>query len=784
MNVRNIVKKMAASSADEILFRSKKIIKDLYDQKNYKKEQQRLRDTGFKFWNSGNLSILPEKEELHLPQIWNRQFFLDTMDRQKTADFFKQHFATEYKVSLERADQILQNKLRFLGIEVTYPNGFDWHRDPLSDFRYPLKYYKNIPIFGGNRGQGDVKHIWEVNRHQFLIELGKAYFLTGDEKYAQKIVDTFLDWYEKNPYKAGINWTSALEVAVRSLAWIWAFAFIRTARAFTPHVNFILQKALHQHARYLSQNLSFYFSPYNHLIGETTALFIINYLFPHFRNAHKQATRAWKILEKEITRQFHTDGMTVEQASYYHHFTLGFYMQAVLLRQLNGDAVGQATMSRLEKAVDIMMYLTRPDGTIPRMGEIDDGLAIYFSDAANWDFRSFLNMGALLFNRPDMKFVGGRFQENAFWLFGMAGFKRYADMQAVPPTDTVKYFRESGYLTIRSGWNANADFFVMDVGPLAAGVRHDEIPSAAHGHMDLTAFELHIHGKPVFVDAGHYTYNGPWEWAHYFRRTEAHNTLTVDGQSLAVNKQAMKISHAPHVDVQNYYSEANLVTLTVEHDGYRRLDAPVMHRRTFVFLSPDIWLFWDHLDGDQPHHIQLHYHLHQDVKDVKLMENGFRVGMPRAETALRILYPDFRFEKRRGGKNPADGWLGENYGLKLPAWYVRAAANLHLPQEVLSLIFKSTETGEKSPKISEIKTDDKIKRWDINSADWMASVILSPGGNFWRWEQLQTDARFAIVRVLPDKRKRCYLWNFTQASIGAKQLTPSAGERVFKVYEY
>jgi hypothetical protein len=67
---------------------------------------------------------------------------------------------------------------------------------------------------------GDHKVIWKLNRHQHLILLGQAYTLTGVTDYASEISRQLESWIEANPFQEGINWTSALEVAIRAPSWI------------------------------------------------------------------------------------------------------------------------------------------------------------------------------------------------------------------------------------------------------------------------------------------------------------------------------------------------------------------------------------------------------------------------------------------------------------------------------------------------------------------------------------------------------------------------------------
>ena len=71
-------------------------------------------------------------------------------------------------------------------------------------------------------GGPDVKRVWELNRHQHLPRLGKAYLLLGEERYAREVVAQMLGWIEQNPTRTGVHWYSSLEIAIRSLSWLWA----------------------------------------------------------------------------------------------------------------------------------------------------------------------------------------------------------------------------------------------------------------------------------------------------------------------------------------------------------------------------------------------------------------------------------------------------------------------------------------------------------------------------------------------------------------------------------
>ena len=160
--------------------------------------------------------------------------------------------------------------------------------------------------------------------------------------------------------------------------------------------------------RYIERHLSFYFSPYNHLIGEATALFVIGSLLPWLRPAARWRDRGWAILEAEMPKQYHEDGGTVEQATGYHHFTLGFHLQAHARETPHWRArSGGRLWSDLEKALEFSMHMTRPDGSMPMIGDADEGKAFSLVQPDLWDFRVFLASAPCLFGRGDFKKMGG-----------------------------------------------------------------------------------------------------------------------------------------------------------------------------------------------------------------------------------------------------------------------------------------------------------------------------------------------------------------------------------------
>src|SRR5437773_1736258 len=99
----------------------------------------------------------------------------------------------------------------------------DWHFDPVHDRRAPRRFWSRINYL--DPGCGDHKIIWELNRHQHWLALGRAYWLSNDSRYRDRFRNELASWLDTNPPLTGINWASMLELALRTVSWLWAINF-------------------------------------------------------------------------------------------------------------------------------------------------------------------------------------------------------------------------------------------------------------------------------------------------------------------------------------------------------------------------------------------------------------------------------------------------------------------------------------------------------------------------------------------------------------------------------
>jgi len=439
-----------------------------------------------------------------------------------------------------RAEAILAGTCNLLGRNVDLSTIVDWHRDPGSRHRWRRDFYADLNLYELPYGL-DVKHVWELNRHQFLVELARSWLLARNNQHAARVRELLLDWIAENPQYEGVNWTSGLEVAVRSISWLWTLAALAEWPEWKDSDWMQITRSLTEHAAYLEGHLSLYSSPYNHLIAEATGLFLLGRWLRGCDGAGRWSRRGRDILRRFGPKQFHADGFCVEQATGYHFFTLGFMVQAVVAARAAGKPFGELEPV-VANAFKAAAAMKQPDQRWPAVGDADSARSIPVYPDDYWDFRSLCSLGAVLGGLAELKETAQRPGEELYWLLGTGGLQAWETLPLGHKVCT-SVLPQSGYVTAAYGNDQEADWLLFDAGPLAHGLHHDATPSVGHGHADALQLLLFQQGRPLLVDSGMESYGGQRRWVDHFRGVSAHNTLEVEGAPWARTAGRLAWSH-------------------------------------------------------------------------------------------------------------------------------------------------------------------------------------------------------------------------------------------------
>lgn len=494
------------------------------------------------------------------PTLWP---VFDSRDEPVAA--FRRRFPAEAEMIIARADRAAGGEfdlLGYSGLRFGRASVPDWHLDPVSGRRSPLVHWSRIEEVDAAE-TGDKKIVWELNRHQYFTVLGRAYWLTGDEKYADVFVSHLEDWIDSNPPKLGVNWLSSLEVAFRSISWIWAYYFFRESGRMGSDLLARLLKLLYLNARHIETHLSTYSSPNTHLTGEALGLYLIGRFLSPAAGSERWRKKGREILLGAIEWQIRGDGGYVEQATLYHRYTADIYLAFQALSEGEGAALGEPFESRLSATLRFLMHLTQPNGETPLIGD-DDGGRLHFPDGENFaDFRSTLALGAIQLRDPRLKAAAGAAGPEMFWLSGPRGLEQYDSLPPVEPSDLVAAFEETGWYVIRDNWTPASNFVLVDCG-------EHGFMNGGHAHADALSFVLSVNGEPVFVDSGTFTYTADPAARDYFRSTSAHNCLTVAGESSSVPNGPFSWASKAPSKVLEWKTDAGETVLRAAHDGFER----------------------------------------------------------------------------------------------------------------------------------------------------------------------------------------------------------------------
>ncbi|WP_373802903.1 heparinase II/III family protein, partial [Bacteroides heparinolyticus] len=399
---------------------------------------------------------------------------------------------------------------------------------------------------------------WQLHRHKWFTPMGKAYRLSGDEKYAKEWAYQYMDWIKKNPLtqvkqeeyelvSAGevkgiaenvrFAWRP-LEVSNRLQDQTLQFLLFVSSPAFTPEFLTEFLVNYHRHALHILANYS---AQGNHLLFEAQRMVYAGAFFPEFREASAWRESGISILNREIKKQVYPDGGQYELDPHYHLAAINIFCKALRMADVNGfrQEFPAEYVNTVKNMIEFYSNICFPDYSNP-----------CFSDAKR----------------------GERSEE----------IRNYKDwLKIFPDCEWIRYYategREgsplpylshgaltSGFFTFRNGWKQDATVMVVKAGPKGEW----------HCQPDNGTFELWYNGRNLFPDSGSYVYAGDAEvmkLRNWFRQTCVHNTLTLDEKNLQTTESVTKL----------WKSEGNEQVLVTENPHYDGLK----HRRSVFFVD-------------------------------------------------------------------------------------------------------------------------------------------------------------------------------------------------------
>jgi hypothetical protein len=482
------------------------------------------------------------------------------------------------------------------------------------------------------------------------------------------------DWIERNPIGKGVNWTVAMEAALRGISLcltmelLWPFT--------TEEKPWLDQMtgSLWQHLRFVEAHSEFSFlRRSNHylsnLVGLTT---LSSYL--RGRGTGRRLGKYAGAVQREILLQTYADGGDYEASTGYHVLVAQMFLHSFVVQQRSGCVIAPAFAGRLRQMFEWITSLADDTWKLPHLGDCDNGRVELLSDDIAQTMlavpeRHSLRVGCLCgLASCLLQIPVGDEADDAVW-FGLTT----GGYAGKPEQRPVSVMPESGIALLRSR-EASVIFCAMPNGLRGKG---------SHTHCDKLSIIFRLGSEEVFCDSGSRCYTRSAELRNLDRSTRAHNTLMVDGadQNIVPSDPRLLFWCGDEAVVSRIaVSEGGGMAVRASHHGYSRIG--IEHHRT-VQLSQGSLLVLDELSGTEKHLLELRYILGPEWRVSSEMMTG--------ETVSCAIAGPRRLSLQCEAKSPLalvilPAQISREYGTELPASCIRIQTTATLPARVQTMV--------------------------------------------------------------------------------------------------
>lgn len=490
----------------------------------------------------------------------------------------------------------------------------------------PEPYFVGNPPKWKQNPCGDAEYTYQLNRMEHWGTLCAAYTITGEERYADKVLDELEDWMDTVPchplYKEdgsynteafdGCSCWRALEVGIRGYrTWPFLIEHLLEAPSFTEARFEKLLYCVYRHCRVLYE-----ISPrlwpkadHNHYLMENLGLLTFACIFCDLKDADQWKEHALRELERCMENQVTGCGGQIEGCPSYHNACVYWFSLKLNLAEKYGFKVSDWYREQLKKMFAHSVWATRPCGGNVPWGDSHTALKETMALAAVGCYMAFGEREYLQTARYfyPMETIMEDFRTN---LWNVTDLGRLADdlktiKPSAPKLPCFAWQRELNQVYFRSGWE-----------PLAVSVMTAcRTPvQNQHAHMDPGGFDLAAYGAPLVCDPGIYTYKD-CEERRWMKGIRWHNCLNIDGRDPWEYGGSWKYGPQKEGRILRAEEKEGVSWAVSEHHNYD----PAVCRRAIALIGGRLVLVMDWVYGLEPGQtVELNFHM--DRTEVMMKE--------------------------------------------------------------------------------------------------------------------------------------------------------------------
>jgi hypothetical protein len=627
----------------------------------------------------------------------NRHFFFTPEEGGFSG--LKQVLESKRSVLEHEAEGILKGEFSLFGkppIPLDFPP--DWNSSPVffdaKDASLPSlnNHWSRIEI---DRLPGDIKLLWELSRFRWVFVLGRAFRLSGEQKYAQAFWDLLVSWRAGNRPNQGLQWMSAQEVSLRLLALIFGhYAFFPYLKE-VPSRMVTLTETIAAHAHRIPPTLLYSRSQgNNHLIVEAVGLYTAGLLFPELKNAKRwyKIGRRWFI--SALSDQVFPDGGYVQHSVNYQRLAIQACLWALRLGELNGEEFPEPTRGSVRKMALCLGVLLDPDtGKVPNFGSNDGALILPLTTCDFQDYRPVIQLSTEML-LGEKVYPAGPWDEAAFW-FGLGSgskVQRTEEPGGLRASErSIHGLNTTDFLSKHPKDFPQAGLYLLG-GEESWGVLRCARFNSRPGHSDQLHLDLWWRGENIARDAGTYLYNGMDPWENGLATLKVHNSVIVD--ELEPMQRAGRFLWLDWAQGEflgrKRTEEGEIELLSALHHGYGSLG--INTARSVIRAGNHLWLVVDELTGVGVHKLRSGWLLPDapwEMEGNSLFLDGvpekFRIEF-RAQEIQSGLYRAGELIAGEAVANCSEilGWYSPTYATKHPGLYLAASIEGELPLRLVT----------------------------------------------------------------------------------------------------
>jgi hypothetical protein len=487
------------------------------------------------------------------------------------------------------ADKAIKGKIKaFSSIELDYGDSINWNYNPIKkvEIDKTLKWYK-IPDFDPERG--DIKVIWEASRFTHFYYFARAYLITKEQKYYDAFSNQLKSWINENSYSYGANYKCGQEATLRMINALITYSVFK-ACGFDNQTD---QDNLHKlvEGSYKKVLSNFFYAhkciKNNHTLSEITGLIIGAWC----SDDKKSLEQAYRLLDKEIEKQFFIDGGYIQHSFNYQRFALQLMEFILKISKKTNMYMSDRSKNLIKDSVLLMYQMQDDTGDVPNYGSNDGALIFPVTSCGYRDFRPVINILYALLEGKRI-YNTGDYDEELLWFID----KRIEEIPITEIKRISSEFKQSGFYSLRH-----------ENGFLTVILQNFKTRPA---QMDQLHIDIWHKGKNILCDSGTYSY--ATDIGEQLALTAAHNTVKV------VNKEQMK-KHGPFL-IYDWTSSRDVIHNSNSFSGTMVSKNGYKHTRDIKITS---WGYKisDKVSGND-NYCEFYFH---SPCEVKIIHEGFEL---------------------------------------------------------------------------------------------------------------------------------------------------------------